>query len=173
MTSLYPQAPYAEDQPHAHQVLYLHTARAGAMIGSFVSLLTATTSTLLSHRKHNPSPLPVPFRTNLTHTFLTHAPHGLLAGALFGVTATFAQMRGRQEVEWQDRSWRLLGNKGEVWTDWVAVGGAGLGGVVGGMAGSRGKGIGMARGVLGGVGVGMAAGVVFMVGRMGLGKKEG
>lgn len=46
-------------------------------------------------------------------------------------------MRGRDEYEWQDRSWRLLENKGQVEQDWWVLGGGGLGTVVAALAGPR------------------------------------
>ncbi|PWO28328.1 hypothetical protein PtrARCrB10_03080 [Pyrenophora tritici-repentis] len=34
---------------------------------------------------------------------------------------TTAHMHGREEMEWKDRSWGLLENKGELKTDWVTT----------------------------------------------------
>jgi hypothetical protein len=74
-------------------------------------------------------------------------------------------MRGRTEIEWQDRSWRLLENKGEVDTDWWASGGAAAGAVAGILATRRGKipvGLGTGMAVLGSMGLGMNMGVGYM-----------
>lgn len=39
------------------------------------------------------------------------------------IPATIAQMWGREEIEWQDRSWRLLENKGQMEVDdWSLIG---------------------------------------------------
>jgi len=43
---------------------------------------------------------------------------GLLAFALVG------RMHGREDIEWQDRSWRLLENRGQTRADDWSVGGA-------------------------------------------------
>jgi hypothetical protein len=76
-------------------------------------------------------------------------------------------MRGREEIEWQDRSWRLLENKGQLeCDDWTYPGMAvGLAGVIG--SGSA-KALGW-RGVLGGAGVGSVVGMMgYMAWRYGL-----
>lgn len=68
-------------------------------------------------------------------------------------------MRGKEEIEWRDRSWRLLYNRGQVeCDDWTYVG------MVGGGAMGVVKGGGGWRGVAGGLGTGSLLG---MVGYMG------
>ncbi|KAF1963172.1 hypothetical protein CC80DRAFT_521992 [Byssothecium circinans] len=166
MTSLFPHPPYAEDQPYARTILYLHTFRAGAMTGSFIPIFTAPIAVYLSSRNaapRNPNPR-TPLSVQLLQRHLVHSSRGLVAGGIFGLVATAGRMYGREEIEWKDRSWRLLQNRGQEVTDLVAFGGAGLGAVVGGMvARSRVGGIGGVRAVLGGTGVGMSFGVLYMM----------
>jgi hypothetical protein len=70
------------------------------------------------------------------------------------------RMWGREEIEWKDRSWRLLENKGQVEVDdWTYVGMV-LGGL-GVKAG--GKTLGW-RGAVGSVGLGSVAGVMGYMG---------
>ena len=161
MTSLFPHPLYAEDQPLAHSILYLHALRAATMTGSFIPLFTAPTSLLISRYRHN-----TPFSsTNFLPRLLTHSARGLLLGSVFGVVATWGRMRGRTEIEWQDRSWRLLENRGQMDTDWWAAGGATAGAVVAIAAARRGKipvGMGTGMAALGGAGVGMNVGVGYM-----------
>lgn len=85
---------------------------------------------------------------------------------------TWGRMRGREEVEWQDRSWRLLENKGEVQTDWETIGATGVGALAGAAAARRGA-VRLAVGpaVLGGAGLGLGSGVLFMVGTFMTGRK--
>ena len=81
-------------------------------------------------------------------------------------------MRGMEEVEWQDRSWRLLENQGEVRTDWETVGAAGVGALAGAAAARRGTvALGVGRGALGGAGLGLGSGVLFMVGTFVVGRE--
>lgn len=67
------------------------------------------------------------------------------------------RMWGREEIEWKDRSWRLLENKGQLEVDdWTYVGI--LGGAV---ASARLRGW---RGKIGGIGLGSVAGTVGYMG---------
>lgn len=78
---------------------------------------------------------------------------------------TWGRMRGRSEVEWQDRSWRLLENKGEVDTDWETIGATGVGALAGVVAARRGiVRLSAERAALGGAGLGLGSGVLFMIG---------
>lgn len=160
MTSLFPHPPYAEDQLYAHEILYLHVVRAAAMAGSFIPLFTAPASLLVSRYRHS-NPIST---ANLLPRLLTHSARGLVLGSVFGVVATWGRMLGRTEIEWQDRAWRLLENKGEVDTDWQASGGAAAGAVAGLLAARRGKipvGMGTTA-ILGGAGIGMNVGMGYM-----------
>lgn len=71
-------------------------------------------------------------------------------------------MYGRELIEWQDRSWRLLENRGQVeMDDWTYIGmGAGVVAALG--TGSL-KGLGV-RGVLGAMGAGSVVGGLGWVG---------
>jgi hypothetical protein len=66
-------------------------------------------------------------------------------------------MYGREEIEWKDRSWRILENQGQLETDdWT------LGGVLAGVGVAAGRiGVGALgwRGALGGAGLGSVAGM--------------
>jgi hypothetical protein len=82
-------------------------------------------------------------------------------------------MRGRKEIEWKDRSWRILENNGEVKTDWVVLGAA-SGGAIAALVAARSGKINMAvgRAVLGGTGAGMAAGVPYMIASFAMGRNS-
>lgn len=85
---------------------------------------------------------------------------------------TWGRMRGRKDIEWKDRSWRVLENEGEVDTDWVTVGGAGAGAVAALVAVRRGMvSSGVWQAVLGGTGVGMSVGVPYMIASFARGRK--
>ena len=82
-------------------------------------------------------------------------------------------MRGLEEIEWQDRSWRILENDGEVKTGWVALGAAG-GGAIGALfAAWNGKlPLSMGNAMLGGAGVGMASGIPYMIASLASGTRS-
>lgn len=85
---------------------------------------------------------------------------------------TWGRMRGRSEIEWQDRSWRLLENKGEVDTDWETVGATGMGALAGVVAARSGiVHLSVSRAMIGGAGLGLGSGVLFMVGTYVAGRK--
>lgn len=96
----------------------------------------------------------------------------LILGTVAGAGMVWGRMRGKEDIEWKDRSWRILENKGEVQTDWVTLGGASAGAVVGLLAARRGA-IPASAGnaLLGGAGLGMATGVPFMIGTFATGRK--
>ncbi len=57
---------------------------------------------------------------------LRSAGVGSLWGIGFLAVGLVGRMWGRTEIEWQDRSWRLLENRGQVETDdWTLGGGCG------------------------------------------------
>jgi hypothetical protein len=122
MTSLFPHAPYAEDQTNAHSILYLHVMRASAMSFTFFSWFRIPI-TLASARYRR---IPIDMSAIVART-LQSSGRAIIAGSLAGVLATWGRMRGREEIEWQDRAWRILENKGEVRTDWAVLGGMGAG----------------------------------------------
>ena len=167
MTSLFPHPQYAEDQPDAHAILYLHVMRASAMTFSFLSLPYTGISLLASRlRAQSPSGSSI-----LTRTLL-NSGRGLVFGTIAGAAMTWGRMRGCEEIEWQDRSWRLLENKGEVDTDWETVGAAGVGAVAAAVASRRSAvPVGIARAAIGGAGLGLGSGVVFMIGTFVAGRK--
>lgn len=167
MTSLFPHPTYAEDQPYAHSILYLHVMRASAMSFSFFSLAQFPAS-LISARYNK---RPIDYKLILARTLKT-ASRGLVLGTVAGVAMTWGRMRGRKEIEWKDRSWRILENAGEVKTDWVSLGSASAGAVAALMAVRRGR-IDMPVGeaVLGGTAMGMAVGVPYMIASFVAGRK--
>lgn len=167
MTSLFPHPQYAEDQPSAYAILYLHVLRASAMTFSFLSLPYTGISILRSRIQHQP----VSMNTVLSRTLL-NSGRGLILGAVAGVAMTWGRMRGKSPVEWQDRSWRLLENKGEVNTDWETIGATGVGALTGLGVARRGVvPLSAARATLGGAGLGLGSGVLFMVGTYIVGRK--
>lgn len=167
MASLFPHTVYAEDQANAHATLYLHVMRASAMTCSFASLFRFPAS-LLNARYRK---LPIDMRA-ITARTLTSSGRALVIGSAVGALMTWGRMRGREEIQWQDRAWRILQNEGEVKTDWVTIGGAGAGAVAGLVAARRGAvPASVGNAMLGGAGAGAAIGVPFMIGSFAVGRQ--
>ncbi|PNY26491.1 Uncharacterized protein TCAP_03611 [Tolypocladium capitatum] len=114
MSRLFPHTVYAEDQPLAHTVLTTHVLTRAVTMGTLVGLgLAGTRQAIPSLRRPGP----------LAARLLLSASSGSLIGA--GVTAVGLafRMQGRERIEWQDRSWRLLENQGQLETDdWTYAG---------------------------------------------------
>ena len=82
-------------------------------------------------------------------------------------------MRGKEDIEWKDRAWRLIENKGQSQLDFWIVDGGVLGAVAAVVAARRGMIPGTAGKMgtltLGGAGVGVTVGTVdYMVWRYGI-----
>ncbi|KAF1836041.1 hypothetical protein BDW02DRAFT_260603 [Decorospora gaudefroyi] len=167
MTSFLPHPVYAEDQPYARSILYIHVMRASAMSFSFFSLFQFPAS-VVAARYHK---TPVDYNMILARTLKTSG-RALILGTAAGALMTWGRMRGREEIEWKDRSWRILENNGEVKTDWVTLGAA-AGGATGALVAARGGRLplSVSSAVLGGAGVGMAAGVPYMIASFATGRK--
>lgn len=177
MTSLFlPHPAYAEDQAYAHTILTFHVLRSGFVAGGTLSLLTASSSLTYSRVRHQ-----TPFSlSSFGRTALIHSGRGGPIGlGLVGI-ALFPFMRGREEIEWQDRSWRLLENRGQVECDWWLLGGAASGAVAAPWilqrnagtlavkaAQKSGKGIATGTAVLGGATLGSVVGMMLYLARPG------
>jgi hypothetical protein len=93
-------------------------------------------------------------------------------GSVVGALATWGRMRGREEIEWQDRSWRVLENEGEVKTDWVTIVGSGAGATAAALAARRGAiSMSMGKSLLGGAGAGLSVGIPYMIASFATGRK--
>ena len=173
--------PYAEDQPLPHTILTIHTFHRGLQTGALFGGLASLPRSYLLLRSARPASPLVPGATATTaasivtptsgqllaRTSLKYVSWGMLIGFGAMVVGLPMKMRGREEIEWEDRSWRLLENKGqEEVDDFSPISGA-LGGVFGGVRGPSSVGV-LAR-VSGGFGIGNLVGVGgYMVWRYGV-----
>ncbi|KAI1332050.1 hypothetical protein F5Y16DRAFT_212639 [Xylariaceae sp. FL0255] len=135
MSRYFPHTSHAEDQPLSHTILLTHigtrSITTGAIIGSGVF---AAQKILRSRGSVRPGPSAVPLPPSVfptTHQFLRVAGKSTIWTLGVVSLGTVARMWGREEIEWQDRSWRLLESKGQLETDdWT------YGGMVAGLAAS-------------------------------------
>ncbi|KAF3770822.1 hypothetical protein M406DRAFT_249066 [Cryphonectria parasitica EP155] len=152
MSRFFPHAEYAEDQPLAYIILTTHVLTRGATTGAIIGAASFAAAAAA------PSSLSTPNRG----LFLQAAGRGTTIGTALLAVALVGRMWGREDIEWKDRSWRLLHNKGQVecddWTYGGAVAGVGAA-AVGGML--RGAGW---RGVVGAGGLGSVPGTVGYMG---------
>lgn len=172
MASLIPHPPYAEDQPHARTLLTVHVSHRFAQTFAFTALPLSLARTLYKARSKN---LPTStLRTLLLSSTIRSTGSAATVGLIVGIPATFGRMRRREEIEWKDRTWRLLEHRGQVEVDgWSAVGSA-LGAVIAARSGRFVTGERLWR-VVGGATMGNLAGVLGYLGwRYGLrgGRRE-
>ncbi|KAF4977935.1 hypothetical protein FZEAL_5606, partial [Fusarium zealandicum] len=131
MSRFLPHAPYAEDQPLSRTILTGHVIVRTITLNAIIAAgITATRQLIPAFRPKTPN---VP---SFTPRLLRSASTGTALALGIGTLMTVGRMWGREEIEWQDRSWRLLENQGQVETDdWTAVG-AGVGAAMGARLGS-------------------------------------
>jgi hypothetical protein len=112
MSRLFPHPPYAEDQPFPHTILTAHVLYRGFQAGALIGLLYGGTKT--AYRQGLRSALG-------TSTGLSAVTRSVGYGSMVGTTLMVVmlplRMRGREEIEWRDRSWRLLENEGQMLVD--------------------------------------------------------
>ncbi|KAH8908319.1 hypothetical protein BR93DRAFT_966396 [Coniochaeta sp. PMI_546] len=146
MSRLFPHPDYAEDQPFGHTILALHALSRGFALGAGAGSAIHLVRRLV--RPGSPTP-----------SLLASSGTGALVGTGLLALGLLGRMRGREEIEWKDRSWRLLWNRGQKEVDDWLVAGAVLGaaGVVVARRELRGLG---ARAVIGGMGLGGLAGML-------------
>lgn len=157
MSRFYPHTPYAEEQPLAHFILTFHVLARAVTTGSFIGMTLVPVRSAIAKMRSSPLPVtPLTQRLLLASGRSTAVTMGLLSLALVG------RMWGREEIEWKDRSWRLLENQGQMETDDWTIGGMLAGGAV---AAAR-KDVRMLgwRGVLGTVGGGSVVGLLGYLG---------
>lgn len=114
MSRYFPHTAYAEDQPLAYTILTTHVLTRGLTTGSLLGILASSLRQVVpSYRRPGPA----------LHRVLLSSSTGSLWGLGLTALATAGRMYGREEIEWKDRSWRLLENKGQLeMDDWTYVG---------------------------------------------------
>ncbi|KAF3310417.1 hypothetical protein TWF173_009531 [Orbilia oligospora] len=161
LNGMLPTSDYAEDQPLYHFILTTHVVHRVLPIGAFISSAIPLASTFILRRAAVYPLTVLLLRSNST---------GALVSLGLGGAMTLGRMWGRADIEWKDRSWRLLRNTGQAQLDDFSA--AGL--VAGALLGAAGRGpLPLWRGAVGGAGLGTLAGTVaFVVWKSTLGKKN-
>ncbi|KAM4056293.1 hypothetical protein HRG_003210 [Hirsutella rhossiliensis] len=169
MSRFFPHAPYAEDQPLARTILTTHVATravtTGTILGVGASEALRVIRSLRGGKPTSPTAAPPGGSTapggssnGMLPRLLRPAATGSLVGVGLAAAALALRMRGREPVEWQDRSWRLLANRGQVETDdWTYAAMAAA--AAASLASARGRALGLV-GVVGALGLGSVGGMV-------------
>lgn len=110
MSRFFPHTPYAEDQPIPRTILYVHVLTRGLTTGSLLG------ATAIAARQLIPSSR-LPTVQLLASRVLRASATGAVVGVGLSGLATVGRMWGREEIEWQDRSWRLMENRGQLRVD--------------------------------------------------------
>lgn len=155
MSRYFPHSAYAEDQPLGYTILAVHVATRAVTLGSIIGIGFTSARTLFGKTSNEPFGARL-LRSSANNILITLGITGVgLAGRMFG----------RETIEWQDRSWRLLENRGQVETDDWTYAGMGTGAVAALALGPRAG----WRGLLGAAGLGSVGGVAgYMVWRYGV-----
>ncbi|KAL2353669.1 hypothetical protein BJ546DRAFT_981249 [Cryomyces antarcticus] len=126
MSRFFPLAAYAEDQPLSRTILYTHTIHrgltAGAFLGIFAGAARTARASFFTSTPISALPRWRSFLSGLEPNVIRSAAVGSVIGAGILVAGTVMRMRGKEEVEWQDRAWRLLHNRVNLeesgWRSW-------------------------------------------------------
>ena len=149
-SAYFPHTAFAEDQPFSHLILTTHVLSRGFQTGASFGPLFGTIRHVYARRSRPP-----------LLAIVRSAGVGGAYGVAFMAVGLGVRMWGRQKIEWQDRSWRLMENKGQIEVDTFsaegAIAGAGL------AAWTYGRHAGW-RMLLGGAGAGGLLGVVGYMG---------
>ncbi|KAJ4417428.1 hypothetical protein N0V82_006195 [Gnomoniopsis sp. IMI 355080] len=126
MSRFFPRTIFSEDQPLSRTILGVHVLTRGATTGAIVG---GSVSVLRDMLQRFRSSKPITSKTIVPHFsqtqgFLRAAGTGTTVGAGLLAVALVGRMLGREDIEWKDRSWRLLHNKGQVECDDFTYGGA-------------------------------------------------
>jgi Protein of unknown function (DUF1757) len=120
MSRYFPHPPYAEDQPFSRTILTTHVLHRGFQLGALLGCAGGLSYSAYRYLRPPTSATPAPqwgFRNLILPTTLRTTGIGATAGLGLMALGVTGRMWGREEIEWQDRAWRLLENEGQMSTD--------------------------------------------------------
>lgn len=161
MSRFFAHTPYAEDQPLSHTILTVHVLTRAVTTGTIIGMgITGVRQAIPSLRRRYQQQAAVAGSQQQPLLQRLLASTGRSTLITMGVTTVLlaGRMYGRDLIEWQDRSWRLMENRGQLECDDWTYGGMGLAAVAGLIKGLP------WTGLVGAVGLGSFGG---MVGYMG------
>ncbi|KAF1735147.1 hypothetical protein CRV24_004068 [Beauveria bassiana] len=123
MSRYFPHTAYAEDQPLARTILTTHVATRAVTVGTLLGVAATSARTVIPalRRPKVEQQQQPPFAARL----LRSCAGSILATLGVAGVGLVVRMWGRDDIEWRDRSWRLLESKGQLETDDWTYGGMG------------------------------------------------
>ena len=116
MSRFFPHSEYAEDQPLARTLLTTHVMYRGFQSGATIGIAIGAVQSVFQLRKGLT-------RQAVLGSGLRSIGIGAVIGTGLMVPGLVMRMWGREEIEWKDRSWRLLENEGQKEVDdWSLLG---------------------------------------------------
>ncbi|KAK9322013.1 hypothetical protein V1517DRAFT_324704 [Lipomyces orientalis] len=174
MSRLFPHTAYAEDQPYYKTILTSHVLYRGFQTGSAIGIVVGLSRTLLGSVLTKSKPSPFKNGAVIFSTVQRSTGVGAVIGTCMLAVILPMHMMGKEEIEWKDRSWRLLENQGQMEVDDWSLPGTVAGAAI--MAARSHSGdLRRWRPIVGGAGIGSLAGVVgYLVWRYGIwgGKRQ-
>jgi hypothetical protein len=121
MSRYFPHTPYAEDQPLSRTILTTHVMTRALTTGTIIGSGIYTIQELLRAFRSKPPPSSksssaiIPLSRSQRFLRVT----GTSSLVTIGIMSVLLPLRmySREEIEWKDRAWRLMGNKGQLETD--------------------------------------------------------
>ncbi|KAI1820603.1 hypothetical protein F4861DRAFT_51441 [Xylaria intraflava] len=126
MSRYFPHSAYAEDQPLAHTILTTHVETRAVTTGTIIGAGIYGTREIL-RRLRSTSPSSATLAVPRSHLYLRLAGQSTLWTVGITSVGLVGRMWGREEIEWKDRSWRLMESKGQLETDDWTYGGMAVG----------------------------------------------
>lgn len=113
MSRYFPHSGYAEDQHLAKTILTTHIVTRSITTGTIIGMGVVGIRQIIKPTTNKA----------LWDKFLIGSSRGILAVSSLAALGLVARMWGRDKIEWQDRSWRLMENEGQLETDdWTYAG---------------------------------------------------
>ncbi|KAJ8097231.1 hypothetical protein POJ06DRAFT_241230 [Lipomyces tetrasporus] len=174
MSRLFPHTAYAEDQPYYKTILASHVLYRGFQTGSALGMVIGLSRSLLGPVLGGKATSPFKNGAFIFSAVQRSTGVGAVIGTgMLAVTLPMLMM-GKEEIEWKDRSWRLLENQGQMEVDDWSLTGAVAGAAIMTVHSQSGE-LRRWRTVVGGSGIGSLAGVIgYLVWRYGIhgGKRQ-
>ncbi|KAM3457533.1 hypothetical protein MY3296_000965 [Beauveria thailandica] len=126
MSRYFPHTAYAEDQPLARTILATHVATRAVTVGTLLGITLTGARTIIPALRPRVEQQQSQQRPPFAAARLLRSCAGSILATL-GVAGVGLAVRmwGRDDIEWRDRSWRLLESKGQLETDDWTYGGMG------------------------------------------------